>query len=148
MRSSLRAALAILVPSVVAVNAASSLTVKTSVPNVEVDGLQNLKVIVTVSNTGNEILKLLNDPRGVLSSLPEHSFTVTNAAGSHPRFSGAKVNHPSGSLADVCANAFCSYFQVKFSPTYVAGLDDPSNFTVLGPGASTNVTHDREWDCH
>ena len=146
MLSSLRAALVILAASVVAVDATSSLTVKTSVPNVEVDGLQNLKVIVTVFNTGNETLKLLNDPRGVLSSFPEHSFTITHAAGSHPRFSGAKVNHPSGCLANVCANAFDSCFQVKFSPTYVVGIDDPSDFTILAPGTSINVTHDRKWD--
>ena len=104
MLSSLRATLVVLITSAVAANAAPSLTVKSSTPNVEITGLQNLKVAVTVFNTGDETMKLLNGPRGVLDSFPEHSFTITNAAGSRPSFSGAKVNHPSGCLANVCAD--------------------------------------------
>ena len=86
-----RAAIVVLVASAIVANAAPSLAVMTSVPNAEVDGLQNLEVTVTVFNTGDQTLKLLNDPRGVLSSFPEHSFTITNGNGSHPLFSGARV---------------------------------------------------------
>ena len=67
--------------------------------NIKVDGVQNPKVAATVINTGDETIKLLNDPRGVLSSFPENSFTITNANGSCPLFNGAKVNRPSGHLA-------------------------------------------------
>ena len=146
MPSSLRAVLAVLVASTIAAGAAPSLTVKTSAPNIEVDGSQNLKVTVTIINTGDEALKLLNDPRGVLSSFSEDSFIVTNANGTHPSFGGASVNHPSSCPENVYANAFIFRFQVNYDPTYAAGLDDPSVFTVLVPGASTNITHDRKWD--
>ena len=83
-----------LVVSAIAVSAAPGLTLKTTTPTVNVDGLQNLKVTTTVTNTGDGTLKLLNDPRGVLNSFPENSFTVTNPSGSSPSFTGAKVNHP------------------------------------------------------
>lgn len=97
MFSSLHAPLVVVLASAVAVSAAPGVTVKISTPNVEVDGLENLKLTTTVTNTGDETLKLLNDPRGVLSSFPENSFGVVNATGSRPVFNGAKVNHPSGS---------------------------------------------------
>ena len=110
MLSSLRAALVVLIASAVAGDAAPGLTIKTSAPNAEVHGLQNLKVTVTILNTGDETLKLLNDPRGVLDSFPENSFTITNGAGSHPSFNGAKVSHLSGCPVKVRANAFGSRF--------------------------------------
>jgi peptidyl-Lys metalloendopeptidase len=144
--SYLRASLAALVASAITASAAPSLTVKTSTPNAIVDGLGNLKVTATITNTGDETLKLLNDPRGVLNKFPENSFNITDATGSRPSFNGAKVNHASGHLTSMCAQVFGFRFQVKYSPTYAASLDKPSVFTVLAPGASVNVIHDREWD--
>ena len=146
MLSSFRTALVVLVASAIAVNAAPSLTIKTSTPNVEVDGVQNLKVVITIINTGDETLKLLNDPRGVLSPFPEDSFTIISADGYRPSFNGAKVNYPSGHPANVCADDFCSHFQVSYTPTHAASLDDPNGSTVLAPGTSTDVTHDRKWN--
>ncbi len=88
----LRAALVALVVSAVSISADPGLTVHTSTANVEVDdGLDKLKVTATVINTGDETLKLLNNPRGILNAFPENSFTITNAAGSRPMFNGAKV---------------------------------------------------------
>ena len=91
--SSPRASLVALAASAVAVSASPGLTVKTSTPSTNVDGLQNLKVTTTITNTGDEILKLLNDPRGVLDPFPGNSFTITDASGSRPSFVGATVNH-------------------------------------------------------
>ena len=102
--SSLRASLIALVVSVVAVSAAPGLTVKTSTPNTNVDGLANLKVTATVTNTGDQTLKLLKDPRGILNTFPENTFIITGATGSGPSFSGAKVNHPLGYLTDARAH--------------------------------------------
>jgi len=138
----LRTPLIVLVASTVAVSAAPGLTVKTSTPNIKVDGLENLKVTTTVVNTGDETLKLLNDPRGVLNTFPENTFSITDAAGSRPLFNGAKVNR--GFLTNTCIHAFGSCLQIKYSPTHAAGLDDPSVFTVLAPGASIDVIHDRK----
>lgn len=53
--------------------------------------VQNLKVIATVTNTGDETLKLLNDPRGPLSNMPADTFTIANLVGSSPSFTGIKV---------------------------------------------------------
>ena len=90
--SFLRASLVAVVASAIAVSADSSLAVRTSTPNVNVDGLENLKVTATVINTGNETLKLLNDPRSVLNPFPGNSFNITDSSGSHPSFNGALVN--------------------------------------------------------
>jgi len=111
--SSLRASLVALVASAVIVSAAPavpgtpSVTVKTSAPNVNVDGSKNLKVTTTITNTGGETLKLLNDPRGSLNSFPENTFTITDPNGSQPSFNGARVNHASDCLANARANVFC-----------------------------------------
>ena len=94
--SYLRVSLITLVASAVAVSAAPGLTVKTSIPDVQVDGLQNLKITATITNIGDEILKLLNDPHGVLDTFPEDSFNITGATGLHPSFNGAKASCTSG----------------------------------------------------
>ena len=104
--SSLRASLIALVASAVVVSAGPGLTVKTSTPNAKVDGLGNLKVTATVTNTGDQTLKLLKDPRGVLNTFPENTFSITGAVGSSPSFNGAKVDHASGYLTNTRAHAF------------------------------------------
>ena len=76
-----------------AASATPSLTVKTSVSNVNVDKLEDLKVIATIANTGGETLRLLNDPHGVLNPFPGDSFTITDPSGSRPPFSGAEVSY-------------------------------------------------------
>ena len=97
-----RAFLVALIACVAAVSADPStipvrgLAVKTWASNVNVVGLKNLKVTTTITNTGMKSLKLLNEPRGVLSSFPDDSFVITNATGSSPSFKGARVNHVSG----------------------------------------------------
>ena len=97
LSSSLHASLIAFVTSAVAVSAAAisaapGLTVNTSIPNVQVNGLENLKVTTTVTNTGGKTLKLLNDPRGALSPFPENTFSITDPNGSSPSFNGAKVD--------------------------------------------------------
>lgn len=95
LSSPLRASFVALVASVIRVSATPSLTIKASTPHTDVDGLENLKVITTIINTGDETLKLINDPRGVLDPFPEDSFIITNTAGSRPLFDGAMVNYAS-----------------------------------------------------
>ena len=53
--------------------------------------MEDLKVTTAITNTGNETLKLLNDPCGVLNPFPDNSFS--DPTGSRPSFNGAKVNH-------------------------------------------------------
>ena len=109
--SSFYAPIAVFVAYTVAISAASaisttpSLTVKTSTSNVNVDGSKNLKVTATIVNTGEGALKLLNDPRSVLSPFPEDTFTITDPSGSRLPFSGATVDHVPGCMIDLCTDS-------------------------------------------
>ena len=96
-----------LVASAIAVSATPGLTVWTSTSNADVYGLENLRVTTTVVNTGDETLKLLNDPRGVLDSFPENTFNITDPIGSRPSFIGARVNRLSGYSPNLPACSRC-----------------------------------------
>ena len=87
-----------------------------------VDSVEHLKIVATVTNTGDETLKVLNDPHGPLNKLPTDTFVITNANGAQPSFTGIKL---------------------KYVPKTAAGL---GAFTILAPGESVVVEHDRR--CH
>ncbi|KAJ7592414.1 peptidyl-Lys metalloendopeptidase [Mycena floridula] len=95
------------------VAAVPSLFLSLSGPRTVVD-VVNLRVDATVTNTGTESVKLLHDPRGVLSQVPTETFSVYSAAGSKPNFIGVKVK-------------------------YVATVSRSS--TVLSPGESVTIEH-------
>lgn len=97
--STLRSALVALIASAVAVSATPGLTVKLSGAD-KVNGVDNLKLVATVVNTGDETLKLLNDPRGPLSKMPTETFLIEHeATGATPAFTGVKVQS--------CAHCCC-----------------------------------------
>ncbi|KAK7037542.1 hypothetical protein VNI00_011034 [Paramarasmius palmivorus] len=87
-----------------------------------VDGVKDLKVVASLQNTGDETLKILKDPRGVLSTLPTETFGITDVQGVTPSFKGVKV---------------------KFVPEHAAKLED--SFAILEPGQSIEVEHNREY---
>jgi peptidyl-Lys metalloendopeptidase len=87
-----------------------------------VTSVGDLQVIATLANTGTDELKLLNDPRTVLDAFETGTFTITNAAGKSPSFIGAFV---------------------KYIPAKVLERNLKSSFTILAPGASIAITHDR-----
>ncbi|KAM5535100.1 hypothetical protein V8D89_011186 [Ganoderma adspersum] len=120
--ASLRAALVALVgtASAVTVAAAPGLSLKVTGP-AAVDGVENLQIVTAVTNTGDETLRLLNDPNGVLNPLPADTFTITSPDGARPSFTGVRV---------------------KYSPSQAAKSTDPAAFTVLEPGASVSIAHD------
>ncbi|KAK7040255.1 hypothetical protein VNI00_009721 [Paramarasmius palmivorus] len=75
-----------------------------------------------LSNTGDEQLKLLNDPQSLLSRAPTDSFIFTlGNDDSSPFFNGMKF---------------------KYSPSYAAQNGDASSFTTLKPGDSIEVEHE------
>ena len=108
--SFLRAPLTALVTYVAAVSAipaissAPSLTVKTSIADLNFDGLKSLEVTATIVNTGEKTIQLLNDPRGVLDPFPEDSFTIIDPSGSRLPFIGARVSHTSVYVVILRAN--------------------------------------------
>jgi hypothetical protein len=87
-----------------------------------VEGVSNLKVTTTLTNTGDETLKLLKDPRGALSSAPAHTFTIADETGATPAFIGKKL---------------------KYVPGTAIARNKESSFVVLAPGQSVDVAHDR-----
>ncbi|KAL0575658.1 hypothetical protein V5O48_006314 [Marasmius crinis-equi] len=84
-------------------------------------GVQNFKITTSLVNTGDKSLKLLKDPRTVLSSIPTNRFTISNSAGASPAFIGALA---------------------KFSPEYVIKNNIEQAFVILEPGQSLQVEHD------
>ncbi|TFK56748.1 deuterolysin M35 metalloprotease [Heliocybe sulcata] len=103
--------------STISASALRDVSLKVTGPS-EVNGVENLKVVATITNTGDETLKLLNDPYGPLSKVPTNTFTITTDARESPQFIGAKA---------------------KFVPSKAA---ERGAFTVLEPGKAIEVEHD------
>ncbi|KAF8759021.1 peptidyl-Lys metalloendopeptidase [Rhizoctonia solani] len=101
------------------VAAAPSLKLTVTGPSVVTD-VDNLTVKAIVTNTGAETVKLLKDPRTVLSDWRTNTFAIEGAAGT-PAFTGIKV---------------------KYSPELALKSGDESKFAVLAPGQSFELTHD------
>lgn len=116
-------ALVTLLFSAAAVSAAPSLSLKLSGPD-DVSDVADLKLTATLTNTGDSTLKLLNDPRGPLNTLPADTFDITDASGNTPAFTGIKL---------------------KYVPSRAAEIGKEDAFTVLAPGQSADVEHDRKF---
>ncbi|CAE6412552.1 unnamed protein product, partial [Rhizoctonia solani] len=84
-------ATALVSAAVLGVSAAPGLSLSIVTPESVAD-VENLSVTAVVKNTGTETLKLLKDPRGVLSSAKTHTFNVANEKGS-PQFTGMFVKY-------------------------------------------------------
>ena len=83
------------------------------------DGVDKLKVVATITNTGSEVVKLLDDPRSLASRRPVNKFSILSSKGGRPSFTGIRV---------------------KYSPEVAAKM---GAYTELAPGASLKVIHDR-----
>ncbi|ESK92137.1 deuterolysin m35 metalloprotease [Moniliophthora roreri MCA 2997] len=99
---------------------APGLSLSVSAP-ASIDGVDNFKVTATLTNTGGETLKLLNDPRGPLSQIPTDTFSILSSTGSSPSFNGVKA---------------------KYVPSNVIKENRNGSFTVLEPGKSVSIEHD------
>ncbi|KAK1215686.1 hypothetical protein PQX77_021691 [Marasmius sp. AFHP31] len=119
LSSSTRVAVAALVLSALSASAEPSLSLKLEAP-AHVDGVHNFKVSATLHNTGDESLKLLNHPNGVLSKSATDKFKISNDAGAGPSFTGLKM---------------------KYSPSHAAKHGDSAAFTVLKPDEKVQVEH-------
>ncbi|KAF7359933.1 Peptidyl-Lys metalloendopeptidase [Mycena venus] len=103
-----------------AASAAPSLSLSLSRPK-EVSSIIDLQITAALKNTGDVELKLLKDPRTVLHTFQTNTFSITNAAGDSPAFTGAYV---------------------KYVPSTALAKNLDTSFVVLAPGAAINVTHD------
>ncbi|KIY71307.1 zincin [Cylindrobasidium torrendii FP15055 ss-10] len=111
-----RTSLVALVFAAIGVSAAPSLSLAVSGAD-SVVGVNNLEVVATLTNSGDETLKVLNDPNSVLNAIPANSFSIESDAGSVPAFVGAKV---------------------KYSPEVAAAK---GAYTTLAPGESVTISH-------
>ncbi|PIL33833.1 hypothetical protein GSI_03539 [Ganoderma sinense ZZ0214-1] len=118
--ASLRAALVLLAASAPAVSAVPGLSLQVAGPTV-VNGVENLQVVATLTNTGDETLKLLKDPNSVLHTMPADTFAIATEDGASPSFVGVRL---------------------KYSPIQTSRSTDAAAFVILAPGASVSVTHD------
>jgi peptidyl-Lys metalloendopeptidase len=82
--------------------------------------VDNLRVTATLTNSGDETVKVLKDPHSILSEHPANKFSVFNAEGSQPSFGGIKVKY----VPEVAAKA--------------------GGYVSLSPGQSVTATHDCE----
>ncbi|CAA7264262.1 unnamed protein product [Cyclocybe aegerita] len=111
--SSVRTILLTLASLAVVASAAPSLLLEVTGP-ASVSDVENLKILTTITNTGEETLKVLDDPRGALSQMPTDTFVITDGKGVRPAF---KILVPGQSL-EVEHNLGAAY-----------------NFTFSGSGA-------------
>jgi peptidyl-Lys metalloendopeptidase len=112
--SSLHAIVFILALGSLGVSAERAISVTVTGPD-SVTDVENLTIVATVSNTGDQTVKLLNDPQSLLSNAPTDTFSISDASGTRPAFTGIKV---------------------KYVPTVARAV------TVLEPGQSVQVEHD------
>ncbi|TFK98810.1 deuterolysin M35 metalloprotease [Pterulicium gracile] len=97
--------------------ASPGLSFSVSAPK-SIEGVANLKLSSVLENTGDEVIRVLNDPQTPLSKLPTKSFTVTGSAGGHPSFRGAHA---------------------KYDPEIAAAK---GAYTTIQPGESVRLNHD------
>ncbi|CAE6432513.1 unnamed protein product [Rhizoctonia solani] len=90
--------------------------IKAPSSTVDVDGLT---VKATLKNTGDVTLKLLNDPRSILSKVNTNTFSISSESGA-PKFTGLRV---------------------KYVPSQAAKSIGVSAFTVLAPGQTIEIDH-------
>ncbi|KAF8899684.1 hypothetical protein CPB85DRAFT_1439908 [Mucidula mucida] len=100
-------------------SATKSLSISTSAPASLTD-VSALEVVTTITNTGDETVTLLNDPRTVLSSWATQSFIITGESGVEADFTGVAV---------------------RYIPEVVAQKAEKS-VTILAAGESVDVTHE------
>ncbi|TRM66498.1 hypothetical protein BD626DRAFT_451525 [Schizophyllum amplum] len=117
--ATLKAALAYIALSAITASATQSVSMKVAGPS-DVTDVENLQITTTITNTGDEMLRLVNDPKSPLSTMPADTFAITNSAGAAPKFVGIKA---------------------KYSME-VLSVEDADAFTVLAPGESIDLTHD------
>ncbi|KAK7046104.1 hypothetical protein VNI00_007105 [Paramarasmius palmivorus] len=113
-------ALVVLAAAISAASATKSLSLSVSAPESVAD-VSSFSVVTTITNTGDETLKLLNDPRSALSPWATNTFEVANSDGVAPEFTGVIV---------------------RYIPEVAAKSQDAEAFTVLAPGAFVDVTHE------
>ena len=73
-------------------------------PSLEVvNAMEHLKVVATITNTGNETLKVLNDSRAPLNRVPTNTFVINDLKGVQLLFMGINLKFVPDTMANVGA---------------------------------------------
>jgi len=115
----LSSVLATFLLSATAASAVPQLSLKVLGSN-SVHGVQNFRVTALLKNTGDEPLRILNDPRGPLSTVPTKTFEIVDTNGQSPHFTGVKI---------------------KYSKKGAVKNGNDNSWTDLAPGQSVKVEH-------
>ncbi|KIY71272.1 deuterolysin M35 metalloprotease [Cylindrobasidium torrendii FP15055 ss-10] len=110
-----RTSLLALAFTAISATAAPSLSLAVTGADSVVD-VTNLEISATLTNTGDESVKILNDPNSVINAFPANSFSIDSESGS-PAFIGAHVKYSAEAAAADGA------------------------YTELAPGESVSVSH-------
>lgn len=86
-------------------------------------------ISATVTNTGDETLKLLNNPKSVLSPAPADTFTISHSSGASPRFRGLAAKY----VAKAHKKAITLEPGESVTVTHI--LADAYDFSTSGTGA-------------
>ena len=120
---SLRATLIALAIATPSVYATPTLSLKVTCPRT-VNGIEDLKVTTTVTNTRGKTVKILNGPNTITDSIPTNKFMIINTDGFSLDFIGVSAKH---------------------SPSQAATSMDSFDVITIAPGQSVSVTHDRRY---
>ncbi|EKM83973.1 hypothetical protein AGABI1DRAFT_110574 [Agaricus bisporus var. burnettii JB137-S8] len=120
-----------LLSSAISAIASPSLTLEVTGPS-RIYDVDSLQVTAILTNSGNETVRILKDPRGILSEHPANKFSIFNTEGSQPSFDGIEVKY----VPEVAAKAG---YHVALSPGQFVkvthNLTDVYNFSTSGSGS-------------
>lgn len=100
--------------------AAPSLTLHVSGPRT-IKGVENIKLVTTAINTGDETLKLFNDPNSPLSLAQMDTFNIKDPASRKPLFTG---------------------IDIPYDPSQATAVGREDTFIILAPGQSVDIEHE------
>ncbi|KAL7284359.1 hypothetical protein ACG7TL_001648 [Trametes sanguinea] len=119
--------------------AAPGLLLQVSGPSA-VHDVDNFKIITTVTNIGDEALKLLNDPHSPLSDLPTDLFDIVNVNGTSPDFIGIEARQICQSVEVEHDLSLAYDFAASGPGSYVVNVKSLNTFyRVFGSGSHVSA---------
>jgi len=109
-------------------------------PNI--NGVGNAIIKATLTNTGDEVAKVLNDPNTILSKMETNTFAISNFAGATPKFVGKLVKYVPkvDGEATTLAPGQSITVEHQLSPAYDFRRTGPGNYSIETSSLFTLVT--------
>ncbi|PFH46155.1 hypothetical protein AMATHDRAFT_77803 [Amanita thiersii Skay4041] len=120
----------VLSATTVSVFAVPSLSMEVTGPD-DVQRVEAMIVTTTITNTGDKVLQLLNEPNGPLSDIPTDTFEIKDASGNSPEFIGIRVKY---ALKKAIESGDMVTLAPRESTSITHDLSKAYNFTRTGQG--------------